>query len=42
MTSLGASEWSEPEIPLTERWNFATAGGVDVFLVDGMVYVQGG
>jgi hypothetical protein len=40
LTSLDASEWSETEIPLTEKWNFATAGGVDVFLVDGTVHVQ--
>jgi hypothetical protein len=33
LTSLDGITWSETEIPHTDRWNFAAADGVDVFLV---------
>jgi hypothetical protein len=44
LTSLDAIAWSPTEIPfapsgISVRWNFATAGGVDVFLVDGTVHI---
>ena len=40
LTSLDGIAWSETEIPVTDRWQFATAGGVGVFLVDGRVYMH--
>ncbi len=39
LTSLDGATWSETEIPIVaDRWSFASAGGVDVFVVDGTVY----
>ncbi len=40
LTSLDGIAWSETEIPLPGRWSFATAGGVDVFLVDGTLHIH--
>lgn len=45
LTSLDATAWSPTDIPfaasgISVRWNFATAGGVDVFLVDGRVHMH--
>jgi hypothetical protein len=45
LTSLDATALSPTEIPfaaseISVRWNFATAGDVDVFLVDGRVHMH--
>ena len=41
LTSLDGISWTQTEIPFVlNRWNMASAGGVDLFLVDGTVYLH--